>query len=113
MPKQPARVNPDRTVQVHVNMPGWLKNEIVDAAELAGLGVNAWVVLAVHNQLRFGDGVRPEARALPTSGEVIADYLAGRRTVAPCGRLFPCVGEGRVECVAGVSVCLVCGVRVG
>lgn len=113
VPKGPVVANPDRTAFLHVAVPGWLKNQVVDAAAAAGLSVTGWLVQAVRNQLFFGDSVRPEARAMPTSHEVIADYLAGRRTVAPCGRPFPCEGVGRVECVAGVEFCVVCKVRVG
>ena len=113
MPKQPVRAVDDRTVQLHVTLPGWLKNAVLDAAVDADVSINTWVTHALSRQLECGDDVRPPVRVMPSSGEVIADYLAGRVTLAPCGVRFPCEGAGVVRLEAhGLLFCGVCRIRV-
>lgn len=111
MPKPTVRARPEAKVAVQVNLPGELKNRILDAAQTAGMSLNAWLTNAIYQQLHHGDS-RPEPKAMPTPHEVIADYLAGRQTVAPCGKPFPCEGADQIEMLNGLEFCAVCHVRV-
>jgi hypothetical protein len=111
MPVKPQPSNPDHTVHLQTRIPGWLKNQILDAANQAGQSLNTWVAAALHDAVN-----RPvvplEARSVSVA-EVIADYLHGRSTVAGCGRPWPCEGSGVVPVVVnGVGFCQVCSVRV-
>jgi len=113
MPKQPVRAVDHRTIQLHVTLPGWLKNEILDAATDANVSLNMWVTHALTRQLAYGDDLRPPVTVMPTADQVIADYLAGRQTLTPCGERYPCAGSGSERLEAnGLMFCAVCRIRV-
>jgi hypothetical protein len=109
MPVKPQHSNPDHTVHLQIRIPGWLKNQILDAAGTTPL--NTWVAAALHEAVNR-PVVESAGRAVSVT-DVIADYLQGRSTTAPCGRVWPCEGDGvgRVN-VNGVLFCSVCNVRV-
>lgn len=110
MPKVPVRSRDDSEAYLNIRLPGWLKNKISAAAANAGVSTNTWLLNAVHQQLHFGDE-RPTPRSMPTASEVIADYLAGRQTIAPCGKPFPCEGnDSRVQ-LGAHTFCGVCNIR--
>jgi hypothetical protein len=112
MPKTPMRARPEARVALMVPMRGALKNQILDAATAAGMSLTQWVTHAVHQQLHHGNE-RPPVRVLPTASEVVADYLAGRTTLAPCGERYPCAGADDVEHHGALAYCGRCHLRVG
>jgi hypothetical protein len=101
----------DVTVNMIVRLPGWLKNEIYDQLEANNETLNTWIIGAIHQQLRHGNA-RPEAKRLPDAAEVIADYLTGRETLAPCGVLYPCP-DLRVRHIGAFGYCDSCHIRLG
>lgn len=98
-------------VFVTVPLPGWLKNGLVDLAEVRELSFQKLVGLLLVNGVRDAEG-----RALlevsdpvePLSGVVA--YLRGERRLEPCG--LPSCDKKPVE-VLGSSFCDVCGVCLG
>lgn len=112
MPVKPHHSDPNTVTLLQVRLPGWLKNQILDTANANGQSLNTWVAAALHEAVNK-PAVEPSERRTPTVADVIADYLSGEATTAPCGRVWPCEGTG-VEPVSvnGVSFCTVCNVRV-
>lgn len=111
MPIQPTRARDSATVNICVAVPGTLKNAILDAATACNLSISAWVAHAMHQQLYHGD-TRPVPLPMPTPADVIADYLSGRQSVSPCGKVYPCEGHGLTEPLHGIDFCAVCKIRV-
>lgn len=112
MPVKPQRSNPDRTTILQIRIPGWLKNQILDAAGPQSL--NTYVAGILHQAVNKPTEA-PLAPSEPRSvsvTDVIADYLSGRSTVAPCGRVWPCDGSGTEPVVVnGNEFCAVCNIR--
>lgn len=111
MPVKPHHTNPDKTTLLQIRIPGWLKNQILDHANHNGTSLNTWVAAVLHEAVNK-PAVEPRERRTVTVADVIADYLSGASTTAPCGRVWPCDGSG-VEPVPvnGVPFCAVCNVR--
>ena len=110
MPTKPVRSRDDSEAYLNIRLPGWLKNKVTDAAAAAGVSTNTWLLNAVHQQLFFGDE-RPTPRLIPSASEVIADYLAGRQTMSPCGKPFPCEGNESRVLLGTHTYCGVCNIR--
>ena len=110
MPVAPHPSDPDSIVQLQIRIPGWLKNEILERAEQAEQSINVWTLAALHEAVR-PPVVRSE-RLWPTAADVVADYLHGEPTVAPCGKRWPCEGaNAERSTVRGTEFCGICNVR--
>jgi hypothetical protein len=113
--KPPRRVNPDTQAVVQVEMPGWLKNLIVDAAAVQGVTVRDWCSSVLHGALVRGYGVAPApiARApIPTPQDALRAALSDTPTLLPCGRRGTCDGLDVPPIQLGnLSFCSVCDVR--
>lgn len=112
MPAEPVRHWGNTPARVQLRCTGELKNQILDAAEAAGMSVNAWLAQAVRAALAEGLPEAPPGAEVPTTASVIADYLAGRSSIGPCGRPWPC-GASEPEVLEGWQWCRDCGIRVG
>lgn len=111
MPVQPQHNNPDKPANLHIRIPGWLKNQILDQAQTAGEPLNRYVAAILHQAVNQPPVEASERRTVTVS-DVIADYLSGAATTAPCGRVWPCDGSGvPPTLVSGAEFCSVCNVR--
>jgi hypothetical protein len=89
MPLEPKRAkHPDQKYNLVVLVDGWMKNEIIDAAQQAGISIQQWCntiigqAIREHHQLpTLKDGQR-----LPTPADALHSYLTGERTLMPCGK---------------------------
>lgn len=110
MPRTPEPANnPNAKYTLNTTIPGWLKNEVLAAAERDGISVQRWVSAVLVSAVREGRGlpVLSSGRRVDV-GDVLAAYVSGERVVQPCGRT-DCVPVEVV--VDGFSFCDVCGVR--
>ena len=111
---QANRHNPDRATHLHLRIPGWLKNALIDAADTAGVSLTEYVATTLYRATHDAPVCLEPPRPMPTVADTIRDYLAGESTVAPCGERYPCAGsELPADVVAGYSYCARCSVRLG
>jgi hypothetical protein len=112
MPVKPRPSNrDDQTVHLQIRIPGWLKNQILTAANNAGEPLNRYVAAILHEAVNKPP-VEACAGRTVSVGDVIADYLSGTSTLAPCGRVWPCDGTGvEPTRLNGAEFCRVCNVR--
>ena len=114
---QASPVDGDAMAVIHLNVPGWLKNEMLERANAEGISLRSWVMMACKAVVEGEVGVPPPppARApIPTVQEVVDDYMSGANgTMAPCGSMWPCAvdTEGTKKLV-GTEYCNACGIRV-
>ena len=111
MPFKFKPAKPGETVNMIVRVPGWLKNQIYAQLEQQNLSMNDWMMHAIHQQLHHGDE-RPQSKKLADAAEVISDYLGGRETLSPCGRLYPCE-DLVVRHIGAFTYCDTCHIRIG
>jgi hypothetical protein len=114
---RPVRGVAGRDSPMLIRVDGVFKNRVIDAAEEAGLSLNALIALAVKGYLDGEAGI-PEAprgvRPIPTVAEVIRDYInpSAEKLIGPCGRAWPCEADSDVYDVGGVGFCGHCDIRV-
>ena len=102
---------------IHLRVPGWLKNEMLERANAEGISLRSWVMMACKAVVDNEVGVPPPPPAsapIPTVQEVVDDYLSGKPgTLAPCGSMWPCSldSEGTTK-LTNVEYCNSCGIRV-
>lgn len=106
MPKTPVRVPDDVECQLAARVPGWLKNEVVDACSREGVSLNVWLTGVVLGALRDGFSVGVRSGVRPQPVDVLREYLGGGRVVGVCGRAG-CEGLDGSVWVSGF--CGVCG----
>jgi hypothetical protein len=132
MPQRPLRHDPDAGAVVYVRVRGWAKNACLDAAERAGMTLNAWAA-AVLAEAALGHGITPGETTrhntshdtthrntphdttrhdAPSVVDTLLSWATGSPLVAPCGRSWPCVASERTSESAGHHYCSECGVRV-
>ena len=115
MPRRPIKaVHKDQEYNLVVQVPGWLKNELIAYCEGLGTSLNQWVVTMLREALREGRGLppAPPARApLPGLDEQIRAWAVGDKILMPCGKPAPCPGDTPIE-LAGFEYCNECGIRV-
>lgn len=111
MPAHVVRHDPDRPAQLTVRLPGSLKNDVTQAAEAEGMSVNAWVLTALKSILVGGLNAPAPIAPVVTPELVIKDYLEGKTTIGPCGKPWPCEGQGAASDFGGSRWCDACGIR--
>lgn len=115
MSPTPKHVKPDINAVLYVQMPGWLKNQIIDQSEAEGQSVSSWVQNVLYLAVQEGQGVPPPPPAqapLPSVGDVLRGYVTGEQIIEPCGRPAPCerMAAGTTR-VGDVDYCKHCGIR--
>jgi hypothetical protein len=105
--KTPNHVPPNIECQLAVRVPGWLKNEVVDACEAEGVSLAQWVTGVLLGALREGFSFEGRSGVRPSSADVLREYLGGGRVVGACG-VSGCVGLD--SGVWSNGFCGVCGV---
>ena len=94
---RPAKQYPDHaTVQVTLNMPGRVRNELADHVKSIGSTMNAWCGVVIRKALEEVQGLGPAppaAAPIPTSIDILRQYLTGETVLEPCGRPYPCQRE--------------------
>ncbi len=118
MPREPVRAAfPDSVVNISVQIPGWLKNDILDLTEKLEVPVGSWVVAQLLRATREGNGLPPVAEPhgpLLTPEEMIRLYARGETIMSPCGTPGVCEGQTMErELVGGMEFCSVCRIRFG
>lgn len=112
---KPQRAEPEAVSQIAIAIPGWLKNDLIDAAEALGCPMGDIVLTAVWEHLRAEKGLvpLPEPRALPpTTADVLRAYFTGETLLMPCGKAGTCEGAGMEPGKLGtMSFCRACDVR--
>ena len=110
MSRTPQRADlPDGKYNLVVQIPGWLKNEILDAC--AGARINQWVsavLLAAVRESRGLPPAPPAAAPKPTPADQIRAYMTGEKIVQPCGRT-DC--NPQWEEIQNMEFCRECGTR--
>lgn len=102
---------------IHLRVPGWLKNQMLELANDDGISLRSWVMMACKAVVENKVNVPPPPPAVapvPTIQQVIEDYLSGSSgTISPCGKQWPCEldEEGTVK-LTNVEYCAACNIRV-
>jgi hypothetical protein len=104
--KTPNHVPPDIECQLAVRVPGWLKNEVVDACNSEGVSLAQYVTGVLLNALRDGFTVGARSGVRPSSADVLRAYFEGSRVVGVCG-VGGCLGLD--SGVWSNGFCSVCG----
>lgn len=105
------RAVPDEEVFLTVPVDGWVKNALVDLAEVRGVSFQRLVGLFLVNGLRDAEGSALLGFGEPVDSlSGVSAYLRGERRLEPCGQ--PSCDKKPVE-VLGSSFCDVCGVCLG
>lgn len=112
MPARPVESRPGSVAVVYARVPAELHNQVVEAAALEGVTVNAWVTLALRSAVRHGLGLPDPVPVAPLPDPVAAvtAWAAGERLLGPCGRSWPCDASAGGDTVGGVTWCR-CGIR--
>lgn len=115
MGRTPQR-HPDGTDGIlYLRVPGWLKNELVDQADAAGLSLAAYVGAILHRIARQDAGLPepPPARApIPTITDVLHEYATGEPLLTPCGKQRTCDGlDATPRTIGSIQFCAVCDIR--
>ncbi len=112
--KKASKANhPDRKYNIGLRVPGWLKNELLVAAEGQGLSLAEFVLFAAWQHARECRGVPAAGSAqfrVPDRSEVLRAYLSGETLLQPCGER---VCDRSVVEVAGMEFCVSCNLRIG
>jgi len=112
--KKAAKANhPERKYNIGLRVPGWLKNELLEAAEGQGLSLSEFVVFAAWQFARECRGVPAAGSAqfrIPGTEDVLRAYFSGEVLLQPCGRT-DC--DRTVVEVAGMEFCDSCNLRIG
>ena len=106
---------PDAEAVLYIRVPGWLKNQIMEQADLEGTSINTWCAnelrLAIRNSLGLPPPP-PAAAPLPTPSDALHAYLTDTPLTTPCGRTRTCTGLTEPpETLNGLSWCIECGIR--
>lgn len=116
MPRKPANHKENAIVQLHVRMPGWLKNKIAAHCEEKGMTMNAWAAAVLDRSVDLDRGFPeppPAQYPLPTLEEQLRIRLRGDDPMEPCGRRAPCErNESGVREYSGMHFCNHCNIRV-
>ena len=124
MPQKPVRHDPDANAVVYVRLRGWAKNACLDAAERAGMTLNAWAAAVLtdasrntphdttHDNTPHDTTRHNTPHDTPSVVDTIASWTTGEPLIAPCGRPWPCPASTATTESAGHHYCSECGVRV-
>ena len=89
MPLEPKRANnPEQKYNLVILVEGWLKNEILEAAQNEGVSIQQWCNTILLDAVRTHKNLPTlkDGQRLPTPAETIHNYLTGTPTLKPCGR---------------------------
>ena len=110
------RLDPDASYQIHVKVPGSLKQQIVSHAAKLGVPVGTWIVAVLRSALYHQQGLPEPPRAfapLPTPAEEIRAYAEGRKVLTPCGKQGSCAGTEQPPVTIGeMGFCRECDIRI-
>ncbi len=92
-----AKRYPDHAVvQLILNMPGRVRNDLVDHVESIGSTLNEWCGIVIRKALEEEQGlppVPPPSAPKPTKVDILRQYLTGDTVLEPCGKPYPCQRE--------------------
>ena len=114
---RPAKKYPDHaTVQVILNMPGRVRNELADYVKTIGSSMNEWCGVVIRKALEEAQGlgpVPPPAAPKPERVDILRQYLTGEAVLEPCGKPYPCEREDvDPEFHGAVEFCGYCRIKV-
>jgi len=116
VPNQPRLYAEEESVQVNFRCPGLIRNLMVKAAERNGMSLSAWAISVLHQAALDDSKIPtppPPQAPIPSTTEVLRSYLAGRDTIGPCGKTWPCaLEEAGTYTAAEVEFCSECQIRV-
>lgn len=113
MPKTPQPANnPDKNYSIVIQIPGWLKNQLLTHTQKHNTTINKWVALQIREALRQNAGLPPPppaAAPIPTKEQILRSYLSGEKILTPCGKT-DCTID--IEQIQEFKFCKNCGIRV-
>jgi hypothetical protein len=115
MGRLPQRSPDQADCLLSIRVPGWLKNEIADQAERAGVSISSYLGAIVHRVARHDLGLPdppPTHGPVPGVVEVLRAYVSGDPVLTPCGRHGDCDGLNiDPKQIGSVKFCAVCDIR--
>ena len=114
---RPTKKYPDHaTVQVTLNLPGRVRNDLVDHVKEIGSTMNEWCGVVIRKALEEAQGlgpVPPPAAPKPHRIDILRQYLTGESVLEPCGKPYPCQREDTdSEFHGAVEFCGHCRIKV-
>ena len=113
MPKKPQPAqNSDHHYNIVIQIPGWLKNQLLEHCQKHNTTINKWVANQIRESLRQNAGLPPAPPAknpIPTTQDQIRAYLSGEKLLNPCGKT-DC--QLVIEQLQNFKFCKNCGIRV-
>jgi hypothetical protein len=107
----------NRTVNLHLHIPIWVKELLFEAAEREGTPLSTLAACLLKEAAKGRMGLPPAPEPvcpIPSLPDVLRAYVEGSdRLIGPCGNSWPC--EYRQECsdwIGDLEFCYHCGVRV-
>jgi len=112
-----SSVDDNRVVNMHLQVPVWVKRFVVEAAEREGLSMSGFcgAVLVEASKGVLGIPLAPPAVCgVPSVQDVLRSYVEGSgRLIGPCGERWPCGFDSSESLrLDGLEFCNVCSIRV-
>lgn len=109
--------DPNVSVSIHLHVPAWVKQLIVEAAAVEGMSMSEYCAHGLHVLARDTIGVPlPPSPATPIPGvaDVLRAYVEGTdRLIGPCGKTWPCsYAADESKWIGDAEFCGSCNVRV-
>ena len=108
---QPAN-NPDGLYNVVVQIPGWLKNKLIEHCAKLDVSLNSWLATRIFIDLQEEQGIPPAPQAanpLPTTADQIRAWATGQKLLMPCGKT-DC--QPQPQNIGGNYYCHECKIRI-
>lgn len=90
MPRKAQKARkPNDTYHIVINLPGWLKNEIVELCRKEKTGVNQWILWLLKEAVEAQKGLPPAPppqAPLPDIAAQLRAYFSGEKLMNPCGQ---------------------------
>jgi hypothetical protein len=106
----------NKLTKLHISVPFWLKELLVDAAEKEGMSTSQYCSFKLESSARDTIGVirKPPVSSIPTVSDVLRSYVEGTsKLIGPCGQPFPCdYDPDQVKVLGDYEFCHACDICV-
>ena len=104
----------NKLTKLHISVPFWLKDLLVEAAEKEGMSTSAYCARKLETSARDTIEVirRPPVTSIPTVADVLQAYVEGEgRLIGPCGDPYPCAYDpNEVKILGEFEFCGACDI---
>ncbi len=106
----------NKLTKLHISVPIWLKDLLVESAEKEGMSTSQYCARKLESCARDTIEVirKPPVAPIPTVSDVLRAYVEGEgRLIGPCGEPFPCdYDPEQVKVLGEFEFCHACDICV-